>query len=104
MSLPTEPATLEGKRPIADELMLLRRAINAVETRLYEHMATADTAYPNADRRKHHDHHTDINQKESDRREFWKKVIPQLIGGILLALLGFMGAALLFFVRFGGAK
>lgn len=102
MALPTEPAPLETKLSTQEMFYRLHREFNRLERRMDEHMAEADTAYPGADRRRHYDHHVNIDQRELDRKEFWKKVIPQVVGGTFLAGLGFFAAAILFFVRNGG--
>lgn len=102
MAIPTDQSPLETKLSTEARFARIERAHNQLLREFYEHTAKADTAYPNGDRRRHYDHHISIDQREIDRREFWKKVLPQLFGGAVLAMLGFAGAAVLFFMRYGG--
>ena len=102
MPIPTDFSPLETKMSTDDRFRRLERAHNNLEFALNKHMADADMAYPGADRRRHYDHHVYIDQKEIDRREFWKKVIPQVIGGLVIAGVAVVSTALLFFFRFGG--
>jgi hypothetical protein len=108
-TLDTDQSPLEGKQPIAVELRQIRRAHNALvqehvalKNEFYEHSAMADTAYVGGDRRGHHDHHKSEIQKQRDRREFWSKVLPQVFGGIAIAVATLIGVSLLFFIRNGG--
>ena len=105
----SDVSPLEGKMPIADELRTMRRAHNALvqehvalKKEFYEHTALADSAYVGGDRRRHHDDHASDIQAQRDRQEFWKKVLPQIVGGIVIAVVTLIGSALLFYVRKGG--
>lgn len=100
--IPTEPAPLEPKLTLDQRVHRLERAHNALLIAFDNHTQVADTAYPGADRRRHYDQHVDMTQKEIDRREFWKKLVPQIVGGLVIAAASVLGTAVLFFVRKGG--
>lgn len=102
MPIPTEPAPLETKISTDERFRRIERAHNLLERRFDEHTAAADAAYPGADRRRHYDQHVDMTQREIDRREFWKKLVPQIVGGLVIAAASVLGTAVLFFVRKGG--
>lgn len=99
--IPTDAAPLEGKLSTADELRQIKKAHNELAKLFFDHTAAADTAYPGADRRRHYDHHVDIEQKVVDRRELMRKLVPQILGGVIMALLGLIAAALVFYAKNG---
>ena len=98
----TEPAPLEGHSQEVRELLRLRREITDLKERFESHETTANEAYPGKDRRKHHDQHVSISQREEAQRLFWRSMLEKVIGAGIIAVITFATTAITFYWKSGG--
>lgn len=97
----TEPAPLEGSSAETLAINRLRRHLDRLTARFDLHLQNSDEAYPGKDRRKHHDYHLSIEQRDKMLKEFWEKLLGQVVGGFIIAALTLISSALFFYFKYG---